>query len=425
MNSRLQKIYSTLPAVEVTKPIHLQVLRERSLAKKVIKDTITSANPKFSFRGDKAGAMRVVPAGYSSEVSRDDIDSDFKETLSSVNLVVKDIKPKGTGASSKFPTYVVADKGGNEYQIVLAGGAASNKGMSYERDVLKSLESYFDKLKEDENATKPQFLADLEDNLNVTFAGVVDEVNFNRRVVRPLDTAGAREMGTEIADLALRDDNNDTYYISLKDIGGLTVANTGAAGMFAVDDGTVEFVNREKNKIGKEVFNASGIDEAGIDKIEKGLTDYLNSVDSEPGQEDSQDVTDKADKEKLKKLLYSAFDYGYVYVKRKSSGIDVIDLTTLQGLKDFIGDIQSVTVKYPYYRDRGKVSKRKNISIVIETEKNTFSFDIRDTSGGIIPKQINLVKLKSNNNSKATLGNIKAVDTADKDVATTLQKYFK
>ena len=424
MNIKLEQIYSKLERKVVTKPIYLQVLGERSFTKKDIKDAIVDNNPKFSFRGDKNSAMRVVPAGYDSQTSRDEINSDFEKTLSQVNLVVRDIKPKGDGASSKFPTYVVADDTGNEFQIVLAGGATSNKGMSYERDVLKSLEEYFAKLKEGTDAEKPKFLAELEDKLDITFAGVVDEVNFNRRVVRPLDTSGARDMGKEIADLALRDDKENTYYVSLKDIGGLTVANTGAAGMFDIENNSVEFVNREKNKIGKKVFEASGINDEGINKIERGLSDYLNKKESEPGQEDIQDTTDTADKEKLKNLLYSAFDYGYIYVKRKSTGIDVVDLSTQESLKDFIGDIVSVKVKYPYYRDSGRVSKRKNISIVIETENNTFSFDIRDASGGIVPKQINLVKLKSKKETKVDASNVDAIASSDQDLDTTLQKYF-
>lgn len=426
MNIRLIQAYSQVSKVDVPKPRHLTVLREDTIYKskaqlsKAIKDTETTFKSSV-----KDGSIRVTPSDKNSTTSREELVKKFEDTLRDINLVIKDILPKNVGASSMYPTYVVTDDSSTEYQIVLGGGAASNKGMKYERDVLKSLEEYFTKIGLGEDIDKPAFLTELEDKLDITFTGIKDGIDFDRKVKRPLDADGPEDKGEVIADLALKDEDGDVFYISLKDIGGITVANNGAAGMFSVDrkTKTVEF-NGEKSDIGKKVFEASGINEEGIKKVEQGLSDYLNEVDSQPGLEDIEDTTDLANIPLLKKLLKSAFDYGYIYVKRKSSGHEIIDLTTPDDLDDFIGDIEAVKVKYPYYRSEGNKKRRKGVSVMIETENNLFSFDIRNASRGIIPKQINLVKLKSKSEFKLDAGNVDAVASSNQDMETTLQKYF-
>ena len=430
MNTRLIQAYSKVSKVDVPKPRHLTVLREDTIYKskaqlsKAIKDTETTFKSSV-----KDGSIRVTPSDKNSTSSREELVKKFEDTLRDINLVIKDILPKNVGASSMYPTYVVTDDSSTEYQIVLGGGAASNKGMKYERDVLKSLEEYFTKIGLGEDIDKPAFLTELEDKLDITFTGIKDGIDFDRKVKRPLDADGPEDKGEVIADLALEDEDGDVFYISLKDIGGITVANNGAAGMFSVkfqsDRKTKEVkFTGERHEIGKKVFEASGINEEGIKKVEQGLSDYLNKVDSEPGLEDIEDTTDVANIPLLKKLLKSAFDYGYIYVKRKTSGHEIIDLTTPDDLDEFIGDIEAVKVKYPYYRREGNKKRRKGVSVMIETENNLFSFDIRNASRGIIPKQINLVKLKSKSEFKVDAGNVDAVASSNQDMETTLQKYF-
>jgi hypothetical protein len=424
MHTRLTQAYSKVVHLKVPKPGYLTVLREDSIYKS--KSQLTSAildnNPSFKSGGSKAGAIRFAPSGEETTSSREEIVKDFENTLKDIDLVIKDIKPRGEGASSKYPTYVVSDAASNEFQIVLAGGAASNLGMKYERELLKALKEYFDKLNLGEGAEKPKFLKDLESKTDIEFVDVVDEVDFNRRVKRPLSDDGAEDKGKEIADIALKDDKDNTYYISLKDVGGVTVANTGAAGMFSLKDGKVNFVD-EAGKIGKKLFAAAGLDDTSIVKIERGLTDYLRKDISPSELQEVEDITSSASKADLKKFLYSAFDYGYIYVRRKPTGLEVIDLTKEKDLKDFIGDVKSVKVKYPFYKDETRTGKRKNVSIVIETENNVFSFDIRNASGGIIPSQINLVKLGSKKEIAQTAANIDSVETSDKSLGDVLSKY--
>lgn len=205
-------------------------------------------------------------------------------------------------------------------------------------------------------------------------------------------------------------------------VGGVTVANTGAAGMFSLKDGKITFADRE-GMVGKKLFDAAGLDDSSIIKIEKGLTDYLNKTISPSDLQKTVDMTSSANKEDLKKFLYSAFDYGYIYVRRKPVGLEVIDLTKEEDLKDFIGDVKSVKVKYPFYKDETRTGKRKNVSIVIETDNNVFSFDIRNASGGIIPSQINLVKLGSKKEIAQAASNVDSVKSSDGSLEDALSKY--
>lgn len=425
MNIRLMQAYSKVSKVAVPKPGYLTVLNEENIfkSKAQLSKAIIDANPSFKSGGSKPGSIRIAPSGDTPASSREDTIKDFEETLKDINLVIKEIKPRGEGASSKYPTYVVADSGSNEFQIVLAGGATSNEGMNYERNVMKSLKEYFTKKDLDEEVEKPEFLKELEQKLDVEFVSLIDSVDFNRKVERPLTDDGAEDMGEEIADAALKGDDGKDYYISIKDIGGITVANTGAAGMFSLKDNQFK-VDLDKREIGKKLFKAAGIDdEESILKIERGLTDYVNKTISPPELSKTQDVTSLADAESLKKFLYSAFDYGYIYVRRKSSGLEIVDLTKKENLYDFIGDIKSVFVKYPFYKNDTRPGARKNVSIIIETENHRFSFDIRNASGGIIPKQINLVKLGSKKEIAQTAANIDSVSKSDKSVEDVLSKY--
>lgn len=424
MHTRLIQAYNKVSKVAVPKPGYLTVLNEENIykSKTQLSKAIIDANPSFKSGGSKKEAIRIAPSGEAPASSREDTIKDFENTLKDINLVIREIKPKGEGASSRYPTYVVADSGSNEFQIVLAGGAASNEGMNYERNVMKSLKEYFTKKDLDEEVEKPEFLKELEQKLDVEFVGLIDSVDFTRKVERPLTDDGAEDMGKVIADAALMGDDDKEYYISIKDIGGGTVANTGAAGMFSVKDNQFE-VDLDKKDIGKKLFKAAGIDnDESILKIERGLTDYAKKIVSPQELSETKNITSLVDKESLKKFIYSAFDYGYIYVRRKSAGLEIIDLTKKENLHDFIGDIKSVFIKYPFYKNDTRLGRRKNVSIIIETEEHRFSFDIRNASGGIIPTQINLVKLSSKKETAQLASNAKSVKSSNKAVADALTK---
>lgn len=415
MRNNLESIYvtSVRPAGLIPQKRHL--VREYN-SKQDVKRAIVNANPNIKLGSDKRGAIRVAPAVKVED--REAFTKEFLDTLDDINLVVVgEIEPGSPASpSSKFMSYKVNDPTGNEFVITLAGGSFSNKGMAYERDVLDSIKKYFDNPDENE---KPRFLENIEDALDVQFVEL-GEATFTRRVKRPLTDEGPKDRGNEISDITLKDEDGNEYYLSLKDIGGKTVGNSGAAGMFDVEDKEVKFTNKERDKVGKKLFEAAGVD---IDLILDGLTDYINKEQSTPEQSEVYNTTDESDFDALLDFIGSAFDYGYIYVKRKNSknDLEIADLTDKDKLYDFIGEIKNVSVKYPYYNN-DKLS-RKHISIMIKTDKGNYSFDVRNASGGLIPNQINLVRGSSAKDEKAAKAGISKLSKSEQELEDLISQY--
>ena len=159
-----------------------------------------------------------------------------------------------------------------------------------------------------------------------------------------------------------------------------------------------------------------------VEKIIRGLEDYIKETPSQPDQDKSINPTEQSDIETLQKFLGSAFDYGYIYVKQKNKkdDLEIADLTTEEGLYNFVGDIQQVEVKYPYYKN--SIRSRKHASIVLTTTKGAYSFDIRNASGGVVPDQINLVRGGSKKDEKLNKANISKIDLGTSELENILSQ---
>lgn len=415
-NWNLEKIYSERVQNfgSIGQPRHL--VREYK-SKSEVKKAIVDSNPSLKMGTDKRGAIRLQPKGQITD--REQFTKDFIDTLDDINLILIDTIDRNDpeSPSSKFPSYKVKDLSNNEFIITLGGGSFSNEGMKYERDILNSAEEYF---KDPENNIKPSFIEKLEEYLDVEFVDIDKGKSFDRRVKRPLTDEGPEDKGNEISDLTLKDSDDQPYFISIKGIGGKTISNAGAKGMFDLDGKDIKFTNREKNKIGGKLLEAGGVD---IDRAVQGLEDYIQESPSQIDQEKAVDTTDIADIEKLTNFLGSAFDYGYIYVKQKNKkdDLEIADLTDENNLYDFVGDIKTVEVKYPYFRDKRR--SRKHISIVLNTTKGTYSFDIRNAKAGVVPDQINLIKSKSKQEIKAAEDSVRGLETSKQEFSDILSKY--
>jgi hypothetical protein len=415
-NWNLEKIYAeqVRDMGSVSQPRH--VVREFT-SKNQLKKAIIDNNPSLKAGTDKRGAIRMQPKSKIED--RDKFLQDFKKTLDDISLIIVGEIPAGSpgSPSSKYNSFKVKDASNNEYVITLGGGSFSNKGMDYERQILKKCEEYFN---DPENIEKPSFLEKMEEYLGVEFVDLDKGTSFERRVKRPLEDEGPKDKGKEISDITLVDENGDKYFISIKNIGGKTVSNAGAKGMFKRDGDEIEFANQERNKIGGKLLDAANAD---IDKIIQGLEDYIKETPSQENLESKVDTTNESDIEQLQKFLGSAFDYGYIYVKQKNTrdDLEIADLTTKEGLYDFVGNIEKVEVKYPYYRT--PIKSRKYASVIITTDKGIYSFDIRNASGGIIPDQINLVRGGSKQDIKLGKGNISKISTSDTEIENILSQY--
>ncbi len=349
-----------------------QLVKERSKAS-IVKDIVDVA-PELKPGAGKKGEVRLQP------VVKEFTLEDFTAAIQLIGLKIEKVALPGDSdsKSSKFPTYIVKDEQGIEHYLVLGGGVAGNKGMALERTMVEELRNNL------QTQERVPFY--------VQFKQVVGPVNFVevqdgfKQAVRRQLTGVPQNAGKIIADIILIDDKGKEYYISLKDKNGKTISNNSLKQMFVLQqnkiivndvpliDPLLDAVKLDKNKI--------------AELVEK----YINKQPS--GQKEAETVSN-FDEQIIKQYLASAFDYGYYYVRNLGNNrYEIVSLLTIEDVYNMIGDIQQVAVKYPFYTGESMQQKRKHASIIVYTDKHTFSFDLRNASAGVLPQQINLVKLK-------------------------------
>jgi hypothetical protein len=383
----LNKIYDSLiskkPIPKKFKPIvekkisktlteSYQFIRERSKAS-IVKDIVDVA-PELRPGAGKKGEVRLQP------VVKEFTMEDFTAAIQLIGLKIEKVALPGDqdSKSSKFPTYVVKDEQGVEHYLVLGGGVAGNKGMTLERTLVDTLRN---NLHQQEQV--PFF---------TQFKQVVGPVNFVevqdgfKQAVRRQLTNIPQNAGKIIADIILIDDKGKEYYISLKDKNGKTISNNTLKQMFTFQNDQI--VVKDVPLI-DPLLNAAKLDK---NKVAELLTKYIKKEPA--GQKETEPVS-QFDGEIIRNYIASAFDYGYYYIRSLGNDrYEIVSLLTPEDVFNVIGNIQQVAVKYPFYAGEGMQQKRKHASIIAYTDKHIFSFDLRNAAAGIIPQQINLVKLK-------------------------------
>jgi hypothetical protein len=349
-----------------------QLVKERSKAS-IVKDIVDVA-PELKPGAGKKGEVRLQP------VVKEFTLEDFTAAIQLIGLKIEKVALPGDSdsKSSKFPTYIVKDEQGIEHYLVLGGGVAGNKGMALERTMVEELRNNLQ--------TQEQV------PFYVQFKQVVGPVNFVevkdgfKQAVRRQLTGVPQNAGKIIADIILIDDKGKEYYISLKDKNGKTISNNSLKQMFVLQQNKI-IVNDVP--LIDPLLNAVKLDK---NKIAELVEKYINKQPS--GQKEVETVSN-FDEQIIKQYLASAFDYGYYYVRNLGNNrYEIVSLLTIEDVYNMIGDIQQVAVKYPFYTGESMQQKRKHASIIVYTDRHTFSFDLRNASAGVLPQQINLVKLK-------------------------------
>jgi hypothetical protein len=349
-------------------------IRERSKAE--IQHDITSALPGTKANTGNKQEIRVQPVGNTLLT-----DEDLRQAFAKIDLIlVKVVSPKTLDSkSSKFPTFVVKDKQGTIHYVVLGKGAAGNAGMDYERRMSSTLKT------ELQNQDNIPFYKQLKAVVGpVQFVDV--KPAFEGHSVRRQLTDKPHNAGEIISDLTLIGNDGKPYYISLKNIDGLIIANNSLKGMFKEQkDGTIKVSDVPSID---PLLSAVHLDKMKVAKL---IEDFTTSTPS--GIAAMTSVQD-FDSNTVRNYIASAFDYGYYYVRElKNSQFEVKDLTTLENLYNYIGNVTSVSIGYPFYAGPAKNDKRKTAKIAIETDTGRkFLFSLRNKMGGIVPRDITLTK---------------------------------
>jgi hypothetical protein len=351
-----------------------KLVRERSKAE--ISRDIVKVLPDVKANTGSKKEIRIQPAGGTPPT-----DDDIQQAFNRIGLTLIEVAPPKTpeSKSSKFKTFVVKDQQGVVHYIVVGGGAESNKGMAYERQMAEKLKN------ELSNQNSVPFFIQLKEVTGpVNFTDV--KPAFSGHTVRRQLTDKPYNAGEVISDLTLIDSSNKPYYISLKNVNGLTVANNSLKQMFVEQkDGTIK-VNEVPTI--DPLLNAAHLDKQKVAELVKAY-----ATGTPAGTFNSEAVSD-ADNEIIRKYIASAFDYGYYYVRElKNDKFEIKDLTTEEKLNEFIGDVTNVSISYPYYAGPGTREKRKAASIIVNTTTGQrFAFSLRNKQGGVIPTEITLTK---------------------------------
>lgn len=326
-----------------------------------------NSNNILRYSGLKRGAIRLMAIDHTSMVTDDQIQSIFK---SSDFNIVKILPPK-QGLSSKYDTYTITNSDHHIYDVIV--GIGRNKGQAYEDELNTELNAIVNG-----NSISDRVKLLLK-RLKINPANVAEiKQDSNKRVKRPL-TGKLVNVGKEISDITIVLMNGDEIYISLKANSGRTFANAGYKGGFIVIP--------SRNNV-KVVPNEHPLDEfieaLGVDKslAAEGYTLYANArlKNLKKTTLNKHNISDKQNFEIVSRYLQSAFGYGYWYVREQGSDFDVKNLNRKQSVKNVVGEIIGIEVRYP--------GKSKQITAKIETTSNVFEVEVRNSQGMLDPNEI-------------------------------------
>ena len=291
-------------------------------------------------------------------------------------------KSISTKASTKFSMFEFEFEE-KTVRLLLVGGAEQNKGQKFENRIYLELkEAAGLDINDIESPQIVQLLKFLKlDPKTYTEDGV--EQTGGKDTKRPLNLdAGPEDNGSTISDVEIKGPSN-TYYLSIKDKTGDNIYNGGNVSSIRYNDDKTAVIldrdtfNADTTKV--RIFNMFSIDP---EKHVEGLNNYLNKVGEDPGY-----ISVDFDKEKVSKMIGTAVDYGYVYVREESdNSLKLINIASANDTYKLTGSPTEVLIRYA-----NKVTK--TTSVLINLEGSTAGFkkvliEIRNAQGGLVRPSI-------------------------------------
>ena len=343
--SKVQRIYPADPGAEPKLTI--------DDLEKVVQFSITA--------GDPAGKYEIVPPKSSK--------FGFNNPSSKFDMILVAPSP----GKITHPQY----KEGDYIPIMLAGGARANVGQAYEDDMAAALQDLT------VGGTASSAILGMLDKIGLAprdMAGAtVTQTKPSKRPVRPVPY----DVGPQIADIIIAGAGAPRY-ISVKNVKGKTFGNHGYGGGFTVKksrSGYEKIVSGVGPGDTDQLVAALGIDKA---KVARGVTNYLNQNEDVPEETVVQQGGSSIDPQVIQSWLASGIGFGYYYVREGSAGsIKVLHLKDASDAMDFVGKVAGVILRYP------RAGKSKQLTALVATANGTFKIELRNTSGGIVPNQLN------------------------------------
>jgi hypothetical protein len=363
-------------------------LREGTKAANTRKAIDAIVNSK---EGKAAGLSKMKDTYRIGNINKIDKDK-FIEILNSVfgSPKITVYAPKeGPNDSSKYNMFEFDLEGEGQVQITLAGGA--NEGEKYEQGLLGKLQSAA--------GTPLDSIEDYEVKQIFTTLGIDPSQLVPKKIYfagasdtsRKLSFDGPQKIGDIIADIVI-EAPNQTYYLSIKNVGGSAIYNGGNIPFIVFDkEGKVIFDQSkyQDNPLFANIFDTLKIDSQ---RIADGLNNYINQTGTPNSWESINDI----DINKVKNLLASSFGYGYWYVREKPGGkLFIYHVATPEDAYKMVGDLKpgSVRIKYPG-------PKTKVLEVQIETESEVleggkkvplvYQIVARNAAGKVLPLRMNI-----------------------------------
>lgn len=293
-------------------------------------------------------------------------------------------KYKDGSKSNRFNTYY-SDKD-NEMKIPFVISTGSSEGHKHEDTIYGGLKHIIGDESNDELHGLKNRILSLLNKLNISPDDIHDiKHDAGKSAKRPFDSE-PKDVGEIIADITIIKKDEERVFVSLKNPEGKTFGNFGIADAFELIDDKVVCIPH----LVDDFFNAVGIDKQ---KIADGINEYIeghipnnDKTFSVPNFRDAMRKLEKIqinDGQKVLDYLLASYGYGYWYAREHREGWEVLDLNTLDSLKNYVGEVlPTVEVKYPTI-----AAKQTDINILTSTGKK-YHYAIRNKSGGIIPTEL-------------------------------------
>jgi hypothetical protein len=302
------------------------------------------------------------------------------EKILKQDIKAKNIKiiPKKTdpNPSSKFDLFQF-DTISGPGALLLSAGASANAGTKFEKDLVDRIKAAAGTNNKDiQDPVVAKIFKQLGiDGSKLSSKDVIPAGETDTK--RPLNFDGPQNRGKQISDIIINYKGNP-YYLSIKNVSGSGIYNGG------VVPGIVFNKNKSKIVFDEEAYNSNKnvkniLDALGVDpkKIVSGLN---NNIFKKGKQTEFQQVD--ADLELITKLLGSAIDYGYYYIREIPGGdVKIYNINSPEEAAKLLGTPSGVFIKYA-----GPSTKITTIRVPLEDSAlglKRADVNIRNATGGV------------------------------------------
>jgi len=363
--------------------------------------SLITADQRFMLGGRGDRVQRIYPTDPRSETSpsTDDFLGVIRQVLvapvdpdgppGEVHVVPKNGSKFGlSNPSGKFDMVLVIPAAGRiqhskhtngeAIPIMLAGGKLANLGDVYETGMAEELQSIAagGEASEAYGTMLNKMGLSSQDMRGAT----VIQTTPNKRKLTPKPY----DVGKLIADIIITGTFGKRY-LSVKNLAGSTFANHGYGGGFEIvtsKRGTQKVISGTGPGSTDDFVAALGINKT---RVARGVTNYLNKKKNAPKQRVRKKRLSSINPPVIQSWLASGIGFGYYYVKEEAGdSIKVIHLSDATDAMNFVGIVTGVSLRYP------QAGRSKQITAKVTTANGTFTVEIRNSGGGVIPNEFKL-----------------------------------